>query len=338
MRECNAPLRVTVLMAPYCSSASVATSLEVFDSANILARARQKLEQRESRPAFAVESASLDGKPVLCTGRLSLVPEKSIEQVGETDLIIVPGFMFNILQVLPLAAPLSDWLSHQAAQGAHVASICTGTFVTAQAGLLDGREATTHWYFVKEFQKRFPETILKEECTVTDDTGMICSGGVSSAIDMLLYLMRVYGSPELAADCSKKLLVDTSGRSQRPYIQHHFRRNHEDQDILKVQDWLDSHYQQDIVFEAVAQQFHFGARNFIRRFKQATGDTPIQYLQNLRIERAKFLLETTRANFDQVTLQIGYEDSNSFRRLFKTRVGVSPAEYRKKFQFSDGRQ
>jgi transcriptional regulator GlxA family with amidase domain len=305
----------------------------MFDSANTMDwYNKRKNKEMESAQLFQMETASIDGRAVQCTGGVALTPAKALDEIGQTDLIIVPGFMFNILPVLHTLQPICDWLKVKAAEGAQVASICTGAFVVAEAGLLDGRQATTHWMFLRQFQRRYPQACIKEEYTVTDDRGVYCSGGASSAIDLLIYLIRCFGSPELASECSRKLLVDTSRRSQMPYVQYNFKRNHEDQDILRVQDWLEENYHQDIVFDDVASTFNFGVRNFIRRFKSATGETPNQYLQNLRVEQAKYLLETTKTSFDQITYQIGYEDSNSFRRLFKTRVGIGPTDYRKKFQ------
>lgn len=329
----TAPIHITVIMAPYSSSSSITTTLEMFDSANAMDWFNQRRnKQSQSTQLFQIETASLDGQSVPCTGGVSLTPMKALDDIKTTDLIIVPGFMFNILPVLHTLQPISAWLQKKAGQGAQVASICTGAFVVAEAGLLDGRQATTHWMFLRQFQRRYPQVIIKDDYTVTDDQGFYCSGGASSAIDLLIYLIRCFGSPELASECSRKLLVDTSRRTQTPYVQYNFKRNHEDQDILQVQEWLEHNYHQDIVFDDVAALFNFGVRNFIRRFKNATGDTPNQYLQNLRIEQAKHLLETTKTNFEQITYQIGYEDSNSFRRLFKSRVGVGPTDYRRKFQ------
>ncbi len=147
-----------------------------------------------------------------------------------------------------------------------------------------------------------------------------------------MHLVRKFSSPQLAAECAKKLLVDLSERSQTPYSSTTFKKNHTDAEILKIQIWLENRIGQNIVMEQVADEFGLSMRNFIRRFKEATAQTPIEYLQNLRLEKAKFLLESSQQAFDQITLQVGYEDGNSFRRLFKHRVGLTPSAYRKKFE------
>jgi transcriptional regulator GlxA family with amidase domain len=186
--------------------------------------------------------------------------------------------------------------------------------------------------FGEQFARSFPKVKLQIERTVTDDGQLLCSGGSTSGSDLLLHLVRKFSSPQLAAECAKKLLVDTSERSQTPYSSTTFKKNHTDADILKIQIWLENRIGQNILMEQVADDFGLGMRNFIRRFKEATEQTPIEYLQNLRLEKAKFLLESSQQAFDQITLQVGYEDGNSFRRLFKQRVGLTPSEYRKKFE------
>lgn len=328
-------MHVTVLMADHCSSTSVAATLEFFATANVLhhyATQKSARDEPDHAPLFTLETASIDGHSVACTGGLKLTPDKALDEVHDPQLVIVPGFMFNILGVLPSLGRMVEWLQLQHQQGSYIASMCTGAFVTAQAGLLDGRCATTHWLFSEQFARRFPKVKLQPERTVTDDGQVLCSGGSTSGSDLLLHLIRKFSSPQLAAECAKKLLVDVAVRSQTPYASTTFKKNHTDAEILKIQVWLEQRLAQSIVMEQLAEEFCLSMRNFIRRFKAATEQTPIEYLQNLRIERAKFLLESSQQAFDQITLQVGYDDGNSFRRLFKQRVGLTPSAYRKRFE------
>lgn len=323
-------------MADMCSATSVAATLEFFECANVLhqyAAGRQAALDHKVN-LFEVETASMDGQPVRCTGNLELKPQKALHQVGQTQLIIVPGFMFNILAVLPRLTPMVEWLAQQHNKGSYIASMCTGAFVVAQAGLLDGKTATTHWVFSEQFERTFPKVKLKVERTVTDDGLIMCSGGSTSSSDLLLHLIRKFSSPQLAAECAKKLLVDISPRMQTPYSNTTFKKNHTDADILKIQIWLENNLSQNINMEVLVKEFALSMRNFIRRFKEATNHTPVQYLQNLRIEKAKHLLESSKQSFETITQQVGYEDGNSFRRLFKERVGLSPMAYRKRFDAS----
>jgi len=327
-------MNVCILMADQCSSTSVAATLEFFETANVLHHyaVRKSPRQEGNSVLFRVTTASMDGQSVACTGGLRLTPDNATKDLHNPQLIIVPGFMFNILGVLPSLAEMIRWLQQQHQQGSYIASMCTGAFVTAQAGLLDGRSATTHWVFSEQFAQRFPQVNLQTERTVTDDGQMLCSGGSTSGSDLLLHLIRKFASPQLAAECAKKLLVDVSARSQTPYACTTFKKNHTDAVILKIQIWLENRIANNIHLEQVAAEFGLSMRNFIRRFKEATEQTPIQYLQNLRIEKAKHLLESSQEAFDQITLRVGYEDGNSFRRLFKQRVGLAPSAYRKRFE------
>lgn len=331
-------MKITILMADQCSSTSVAATLEFFEVANVLHQFAQnktpgRTQNDEGALApFEVETASINGQSVSCTGGLQLMPDRSLDEIDDTQLIIVPGFMFNILGVLPSLSKMMDWLQLQHQQGRYIASMCTGAFVLAKAGLLDGRSATTHWVFCEQFSRQFPQVNLEPERTVTDDGLLMCSGGSTSCSDLLLHLIRKFSSPQLAAECAKKLLVDISVRSQSPYASTTFKKNHTDADILRIQIWLEKHLAENILMDKVVDEFGLSMRNFIRRFKDATSQTPIQYLQNLRIEKAKHLLESSQLAFDQITLKAGYEDDNSFRRLFKDKVGLTPSAYRKRFE------
>lgn len=321
-------MRVAVLMAEMCSSTSVAASLETLKCANLF----HWQHTGDPTPLFETCTVSLDGRPVSSSGDLLLTPEKRLADIEEADLIVVPGFLFNTKPAIESFQAFAPWLRHHHQRGAAIAAICTGAFMVAEAGLLDNTVATTHWAYVNLFTRRYPDVLLQPRHIVTEDKGIICSGGASSAIDLLLHIIRRFATPEIAAECSKKLLVDTSRRDQAPYVMLLFRKNHKDDNILRVQEWLEQHFAQPIVIDDLAAQFGFGVRNFKRRFKEATNQTPLNYLQCVRIENAKRLIETTRRNIDSITCEVGYEDSNSFRRLFSERVGLSPTAYRKKFQ------
>lgn len=321
-------MHVTLLLADHCSAASATMALEILRAANLFADAGE--------PLFEVVVASYDGLPVPSLSGQTLQAEVALEQVARTDLVLIPGFLFTLREALPGFHRYRDWLRQQHAQGAVLAAMCTATFMLAEADLLGGTRATTHWAFAELFRRRYPDALLDERQILCEDNRLISSGGASAAVDLLLHLVRRFASLELAQLCSRYLLIDNVRSEQSSYVLWSMPKSHGDADILRVQNWLDEHFGQPLLIDELAGRFGFGVRNFKRRFKEATGYTPLAYLQTLRLEKAKQLLETTRMSLDSITFAVGYEDSNSFRRLFQQRVGLLPAAYRKKFQARAG--
>lgn len=321
-------MHVTLLLADHCSAASATMALEILRAANLFADAGE--------PLFEVAVASHDGLPVPSLSGQALQAEVALEQVARTDLVLIPGFLFTLREALPGFHRYRDWLRQQHAQGAVLAAMCTATFMLAEADLLGGTRATTHWAFAELFRRRYPDALLDERQILCEDNRLISSGGASAAVDLLLHLVRRFASLELAQLCSRYLLIDNVRGEQSSYVLWSMPKSHGDADILRVQNWLDEHFGQPLLIDELAGRFGFGVRNFKRRFKEATGYTPLAYLQTLRLEKAKQLLETTRMSLDSITFAVGYEDSNSFRRLFQQRVGLLPAAYRKKFQARAG--
>ncbi|MHC8287486.1 GlxA family transcriptional regulator [Pseudomonas sp. XS1P51] len=317
-------MHVTLLLADQCSAASATMALEVLSAANLFADT--------AGSPFNVVIASLDGGNVTAWGGQTLHVDRSTAEIPRTDLVLIPGFLFTLKDALPDFPGYGPWLRQQHSQGAVVASMCTAAFMLAEAGLLGGVRATTHWAFADLFRRRYADVCLEEAQIVCEDNRVITSGGASAAMDLLLHLVRRFASLDLAQKCGKYLLIDTVRSEQSVYVMWSMPKAHGDGDILRVQNWLEEHFDQPLLIDDVAGQFGFGVRNFKRRFKEATGYTPITYLQTLRLEKAKHLLESTRMTLDSITYKVGYEDGNSFRRLFRQRVGLLPAAYRKKFQ------
>lgn len=321
-------MRVTLLLADQCSLASATLALEILDAANRFAAS-------DSAP-FEVVLASIDGLPVTNPGGRSLAMDCCLDALLHTDLVLIPGFLFSLQDALPRFAEHAPWLRQQYEQGAFIASMCTATFMLAEAGLLDDIEATTHWAFADLMRRRYPQVRLDERRILCEDRRLISSGGATAALDMLLHVIRRFASLELAQHCSRYLLIDGVRSEQSVYVRWSLPRNHGDEAILRVQDWMETRFDQPLLIDSLAERFGFGVRNFKRRFKEATGYGPLAYLQALRVEQAKHLLETTRLDFDAITLRAGYEDSNSFRRLFQKRIGISPATFRKRFGQGNG--
>lgn len=320
-------INVVIVMANECASSSVTSAVDIFTFANQI----HQSQSGTNASLFKTVTVSWTGEQVAGLGGLILSPQAKAEAIEQADIILFPGFMQQIFTELPNLACYHNWIKYHYQQGAHICSMCTGSFILAESGILDDKLATTHWHYAHHFRKTYPQVKLNEKLILTDDQRVICAGGATAANDLILLLVEKFASKELAYECSKILLINTARRYQSEYILSHFYRNHSDITIGKVQDWLQEHFCESFSIEQLAQNFCFGERQFKRRFKSATGETPISYIQKLRVEFTKKQLAFTDHSFETITFDAGYSDTNSYRRLFKTITGLTPSTYRKKF-------
>lgn len=322
---------ITLVCFDYALSSVITGILDLFSLTGV---SWNRVQGQPPQPLFQVDLVSLDGKPVQCLNRLMITPHKSLSEVEDTDLIMLPPIGANIDKTLDYQQDLFPWLREQHAKGAQIASSCTGTFLLAKSGLLDGKKATTHWGYVEQFRDRFPDVILKPQQLITNEVDLFCAGGGSAWMDLSLFLIELNCGREIALQTAKALIIDRERSSQVPYCTVKGQKYHQDKEILAAQEWMEENLSQKIRMEQVGMHFGMSSRTFKRRFKSATGDSPLPYLQSLRIESAKKLLESTRLSIDEITLQVGYEDSSSFMKLFKRNSGISPNAYRNKFNHS----
>ncbi|HEY9120986.1 MAG TPA: helix-turn-helix domain-containing protein, partial [Marinobacter sp.] len=239
-----------------------------------------------------------------------------------------------IAQVVAANSDLVQWLGNfrEAASGqVRVASNCTGAFLLAEAGLLDGRQATTHWGLSNQFRQRFPAVDLQPDKLITVDGHIACAGGGMAWWDLGVYLVERFAGAKVARELAKAFVIDAGRTSQAPYGALQARRYHSDVAVLRLQDWLDTNYTRPVTLQSLAALSGLTERTLIRRFKAATGDTPTGYLQILRIEAARQHLENSRAAVEEITRLVGYEDVSSFSRLFRKHTGLAPGVYRARF-------
>jgi len=320
--------RVTILAMFNTMASTVTGPMDVFYQAGVMWNYFQK---QEPRPFFKTEIVTTDGEPFRCLNGTRVVPNRSIRDVTSTDLIVVSSIL-NIDKTIKYQGEVLYWLKDLYGRGAHIATICTGAFVLAETGLLDGKTATTHWGAAEEFRRRYPRVHLKPEQLITDEGDLFCSGGMNAGTDLSLYLVEKYCGHEVALQSSKAMISDIGRTLQVPYSIFQFQKDHNDQQVLAVQELIEDQFDQDYPYGELANRFGMSRRTFERRFKAATGDTPLIYLQRVRVEKAKHLLETARLSFDEITYRVGYEDSSTFRKIFLKHTGLRPKQYQRRFQ------
>lgn len=320
--------KVAILAMQNSMAFSIISPMDVFFQAGVM---WNYFHGQESTPFFDVRLVTSIGRPFTCLNGARMVPDGSIDDVEEADLVVVSSIK-DIEKNLREEHEVIDWIKDRYRGGAHIAAICSGAFVLAETGLLDGKTATTHWAFADQFRRRYPRIELKAERLITDEGDLFCSGGYSAAIDLSLYLVEKYCGREVALQSSKSLVSDMNRTSQAAYASFQYRKDHGDGRIIQVQERIEHDFEKNLNYDDLARSIGLSRRTLIRRFKTATGETPLTYQQNIRIEAAKRLLEKGILSFDEITYQVGYEDSSTFRKVFSKRTGLTPKEYRRKFR------
>jgi len=319
---------VTVVLLERALPSTSVMPMEIFSAAGVV---WPMLHGQAPSPRFRVRAVSLDGRPTRHMVPLGLEPQGAFTDVRHTDLIVVPTAELDMDDASKANAALVPWLRRWHARGASIAGICTGVSLLAEAGLLDGKVATTHWGVAEQFRQRYPRVRWQPERFVTEAGRVFCGGGVYSAIDLSLYLVEKYCGHELAVETAKALLLETPRIWQSGYAAAPPRSAHDDDGIQKAQDWLFRNFKNEVRIEELAARVGMSPRNFARRFTSATGEAPLAYLHRVRIDAARHLLETGRKGVADVSVAVGYEDLSFFRRLFRRHTGVSPRAYRARF-------
>jgi transcriptional regulator GlxA family with amidase domain len=281
-------------------------------------------------PYFDVTLASADGRPIECLNRVFVQPHCGIDDIRETDLIVISSATY-IAEVLAGGPGLVPWIRRQYDRGAHVASICTGVFLLAETGLLDGRSGTLHWGFAETFRRNYPRVRLEQDRMFIDQGRLYCSAGVNAGMDLSLYLVEKLCGREVAVQCARTMILDLGRETQTPYAGFLCAADHGDPVVSRAQTRIELQYAQPLDYDRLAEQCGTSRRSLERRFKRATGLTPLGYLQQVRVEAAKRLLAEGVRSFDEITFLVGYEDISFFRRVFVRLAGLRPKEYRQRF-------
>ncbi len=319
--------KVTLLGLHNTMATTLFGPMDIFNQAG---RLWQRLDDQPRSPYFEVAIASADGQPIRCANNVLVQPHCSIQAIPQTDLLVIASATY-IDQILEKNPELVPWIQKQFDQGAHVASICTGVFLLAETGLLDSKSATLHWGYTKMFSKRYPQVKLQSDKMILDHGRLYCSAGTNAGLDLSLYLVEKFCGRKAALESAKTMVLDLGRASQMPYSRFLISTAHGDPVIIRAQKWLEQHQTESVDYEQMAAKLRMGRRSLERRFKKATGVTPLGYLQQLRVEKAKRLLEEGHQTFSEITYQVGYEDISFFRKVFIRLTGLRPKEYQQKF-------
>jgi transcriptional regulator GlxA family with amidase domain len=288
-------------------------------------------KEKGKKEIFKVETAGVSTRADFDNGLLSVQPHTHISEIRKTNLIIVPSLNHDYVKAMHGNKQLVEWIEEQYKNGSEIASMCSGAFMLASAGMLDGKNCSTHWRFADTFRNLFPKVNLQPEKLITDEHGIYTNGGGYSFLNLVIYLVEKYYDRETAIHCSKVFQIEMDRQSQSPFIIFNGQKSHGDEMVQKAQAYIESKLDEKISMEELSSRFAVGRRNFDRRFIKATGNTPVEYSQRVKIEFAKKAFETTRKNVNEVMYEVGYSDLKAFREVFRRITGMSPLEYRAKY-------
>ena len=303
----------------------------IVGSYKIFTRANAYWKETHRKELFKIELAGISKKVEFYDGLFTVKPHTHISAITETDLIIIPSLNHNYYNAVKGNQPMVEWIEKQYRNGAEIASICTGAFLLASSGLLDGMTCSTHWSAAENLKMMFPKVNVQTDKLITDEKGIYTNGGAYSFLNLLIYLVEKYYDRKAAIFCSKVFQIEIDRQTQSTFTIFTGQKLHGDEMVRKAQSYIESKLDEKISVEDLSSRFAVGRRNFDRRFIKATGNTPLEYSQRVKIESAKKAFETTRKTINEVMYDVGYSDVKAFREVFRKITGMSPLEYRTKY-------
>lgn len=294
-------------------------------------RANDFLESMGRPRMFNVQLVGVDKEAQVYDRLFKVTPDVLIGDVTKTDLIIIPAVNGDMSNVIAANAEFFPWIVKQHNKGAEVASLCVGAFLLAATGLVDSKRVATHWLSANEFRRMFPSIELVSDKIITDEQGIYSSGGANSFWNLLLYILEKYTDRELSILAAKYFAIEIDRSSQSAFIMFRGQKDHQDESVKKAQEFIEQNFQEKITVDQLSDMFAVGRRSLERRFKKATCNTVSEYIQRVKIEAAKKSFETSRKNINEIMSDVGYSDTKAFRTIFKRATGLSPLEYRNKY-------
>ena len=323
-------IHISILVVNDAVPASIIDPRYMFTAVNSF------LERAGRLPLFDVQLVGLAKEVRLNNGSFTVITDAFLQDIKKTDLIFIPALSGDMKTALKINEDFVPWIVNQYNTGAKVASLCTGAFLLAATGLLNGKKCSTHWIYANEFREMFPECTLVDDKIITEEQGLYSSGGANSYWNLLLYLVEKYTDRQTAIFAAKFFVVEMDRKSQSPFIMFNGQKTHEDEPIKKAQEYIEDNVTEKITIEHLASRFAIGRRHFERRFKKATHNTPVEYMQRVKMEAAKKQLENSRKNVSEVMFEVGYSDTKALRTVFKKITGLSPNDYKNKYNKGAG--
>ena len=315
--------RVALLAVEHALGSSITIALEMLEAARNIATVRH------SRGSdMVLQVVGITSRQVTVNGGLTISPHAGIEQSASYDLIFIPGLWRSPRRQVRSRPQITRWLQSQYQQGATLCSIGTGSYFLAEAGLLDHRHATTHWYYFDDFETHYPAVKLQRKRFITLAERIYCTGSVNAARDVILHLVEQLFSNAVANEVAQHFTHEVKRSYESMLLDKEQSDTHHDELIIKVQEWLQRNYHQPVQLNEVAARFKLSPRSLNRRFRSATDTSPLQYLQEVRIEHAKELLKRSNLGVAEICFKVGYQDTSYFSSLFRRMNAVTPVQYR----------
>jgi transcriptional regulator GlxA family with amidase domain len=318
-------MKIAILNFDGAVASSVAGPYDMFSKVKMISETL-KIKTKIFFEVDIVNSSLVANKPFEMKGNVVMSKRK------QYDLVMIPAMEMNCIpEILQRELEMIKWIQKQYANGAEIASMCTGAFISASTGLLNGKRATTHWMGAAAFRQLFPKVKLEDDKIIIDEGRIYSSGGAFSFTSLIIYLIEKFCGREMAFAAAKVFVIQVHDSSQLSFSIFNLQRNHEDYEIGKAQDYIEKNYDELLTINRLANKCNMSSRTFIRKFTTTTGNTPLEYVQRVRVEAAKRLLEKGKLTVEQVCLETGYGDFGFFRNIFKRLTGLTPQEYKKKY-------
>jgi len=303
----------------------------IADPQYLFTAVNQFLAMSGKRPLFNVQLVGAKKEVKLNGGLFSVHTDKQLKDVKKTDLVFIPALFGDMTTAISKNKAMIPWITNQYEKGAEIASLCVGAFLLASTGLLNGKKCSTHWGFQNEFREMFPEVEVIDGSIITEEHRIYSSGGANSYWNLLLHLIEKYTDRETAILASKYFAIDIDRESQTAFAMFKGQKNHKDLAVIKAQEYIEKNIHEKITLDELAEITSLGRRSFERRFKQATNNSVLAYIHRVKIEAAKRSFESSRKNINEVMFDVGYTDTKAFRTIFKKITGLTPVEYRNKY-------